>query len=415
MREINDTTWLGTLPDTWTTIEIGQVYEERKVKIKEEGYEPLSVTMNGIVPQLSSAVKAAKDSDRKLVLCGDFVINSRSDRKGACGISSTDGTCSVINIVIAPKENTYSDYYNMVLLSSYFPEEFYRWGHGIALDLWTTKWQEMKKILLPNPPDEEKERIVLHIKEKLQELESLIERTNQIISYYKKLKCVYIERCVTRGLNSEVNTKVCSERAFGCIPEHWSVYKIKRIFEICKDIAGHEGIQVLSITQRGIVPKDISRNEGQTAADYSNYQIVHVGDFAMNHMDLRTGWVDLSQYEGVTSPDYRVFRIKDHFHFCDRFYKYVMQYCYIKEVFYSAAQGINENGRYRLKPDVFLHFDIIAPPYEEQCAIADYLDIKISAIDNIIATKEQMLEKLKGYKKSMIYEYVTGKKEVPQT
>lgn len=83
--------------------------------------------------------------------------------------------------------------------------------------------------------------------------------------------------------------------------------KIKRIFNIRKEIAGREGLQLLSITQKGIVPKDISRNEGQTAADYSKYQIVHVDDYAMNHMDLRTGWVDLSNYEGVTSPDYRVF------------------------------------------------------------------------------------------------------------
>lgn len=415
MREINDTTWLGSLPDGWTTIELGLVYDERKVKIKEQGYEPLSVTMNGIVPQLASAVKAAEDSDRKLVMSGDFVINSRSDRKGACGISPSDGSCSVINIVITPKECICSDYYNYVLLSSYFPEEFYRWGHGIASDLWTTRWQEMRKIQLPHPPVDEQKKIAQFIKKKLSELEALINRTNPILGYYKELKNVYIERCVTQGITPNVATKRSIERAFGNIPKHWNEYKIKRIFDICKEIAGHEGIQVLSITQKGIVPKDLSKNEGQTAADYSNYQYVHVGDFAMNHMDLRTGWVDLSKYEGVTSPDYRVFRIKDSTRFCDRFYKYVMQYCYIKEVFYSAAQGINENGRYRLKPDVFLHFDIIAPPYEEQCAIADYLDGKITAIDSIIAQKEAMLEKLKNYKKSLIYEYVTGKKEVPQT
>ena len=161
------------------------------------------------------------------------------------------------------------------------------------------------------------------------------------------------------------------------------------------------------------MPKDLSRNEGQTAADYTNYQLVHIDDFAMNHMDLRTGWVDLSKYEGVTSPDYRVFFIKDEKNFDKRFYKYVMQYCYIKEVFYSAAQGINENGRYRLKADSFLHFEVMVPPIEEQKEIADVLDTKIAAIDNIIDQKELLLENLRNYQRMMYYEYVTGKKEVP--
>ena len=83
MISISDITWVGKLPSSWDIIDLGQVYEERNIKTKESGYNPLSVTMNGIVPQLSSAVKAAETSDRKLVLAGDYVINSRSDRKGA--------------------------------------------------------------------------------------------------------------------------------------------------------------------------------------------------------------------------------------------------------------------------------------------------------------------------------------------
>ena len=120
--------------------------------------------MNGIVPQLASAVKAAEASDRKLVKKGDFVINSRSDRKGACGVSERDGSCSVINIVIRPRDLYTAEYYNYVLLSTYFQEEFYRWGHGIASDLWTTRWSEMRKIKLPNPPDSVKKKIVFQYK-----------------------------------------------------------------------------------------------------------------------------------------------------------------------------------------------------------------------------------------------------------
>lgn len=108
------------MPDGWGITDIGRIYEERKEKVLEDDYQPLSVTMNGIVPQLTSAVKAAEGSDRKLVRAGDFVINSRSDRRGACGVSSVDGSCSVINIVIHPHESVYGKYFNYVLLSEDF-------------------------------------------------------------------------------------------------------------------------------------------------------------------------------------------------------------------------------------------------------------------------------------------------------
>ena len=239
MREINDTLWLGKLPKTWNTVELGQVYEERKVKVKETIYEPLSVTMKGIVPQLASAVKAAEGSDRKLVKAGDFVINSRSDRKGACGVSEKDGSCSVINIVIRPRNLQTAEYYNYALLSVYFPEEFYRWGHGIASDLWTTRWSEMRKIKLPNPPDSVKEKIVFHIKNKCNEIAKLEKDTRRIIEDYKILKNSYIEDLVVHGVRKCESWKKSDERGFGNIPSHWHMLKIKRIFNIlCGEFKG---------------------------------------------------------------------------------------------------------------------------------------------------------------------------------
>ena len=407
--------WLVVLPDGWGLTDIGRIYEERKEKVLEDDYQPLSVTMNGIVPQLSSAVKAAEGSDRKLVKAGDFVINSRSDRRGACGVSPVDGSCSVINIVIHPHENVYGPYFNYVLLSERFPDEFYRWGHGIASDLWTTRWSEMKKIQLPLPPNNVQKEIVRVIEEKCVEIDNMIDATEASIDEYKLLRQEIIENAVTKGLDTNINFKDSGDKAFGQIPVHWSMKKIKRLFSITKNIAGEEGHQVLSITQKGIIPKDISKNEGQMAADYSGYQLVNSGDFAMNHMDLLTGWVDISSYDGVTSPDYRVFVMKDEEKYCKKYYLYVMQMCYFKQIFYSLAQGVSEFGRCRLQADKFLHFEIMNPPHEEQCLIAEYLDEKIGEVDSIIDQKEKMVVELKAYKAAMIYEYVTGKKEVQKS
>ena len=187
---------------------------------------------------------------------------------------------------------------------------------------------------------------------------------------------------------------------------------IKYVFEIVKRIAGQEGFDVLSVTQKGLKVKDIESNNGQQAESYAGYQFVYPTDYVMNHMDLLTGWVDCSTMFGVTSPDYRVFRLRDKENNDLTYFKYVMQCCYMSRIFYSLGQGVSNLGRWRLQTSAFNNFMIPVPPLDEQRKIADYLDTKISEIDIIIAEKKQQIETIEEYKKSLIFEYVTGKKEV---
>ena len=133
----------------------------------------------------------------------------------------------------------------------------------------------------------------------------------------------------------------------------------------------------------------------------------------MNHMDLLTGWVDVSEYNGVTSPDYRVFNFISEKGYSRRYYLYLMQMCYMNRIFYGLGQGVSNFGRWRLQAEKFLNFTIPVPPIEEQEEIAQYLDVKCGEIDKIITEKEALVSELENYKKSLIYEYVTGKKEVP--
>ena len=191
-----------------------------------------------------------------------------------------------------------------------------------------------------------------------------------------------------------------------------TVIPLEYLFHIKKDIAGKEGYTVLSITQSGIKPKDLSKNEGQLADNYSHYQLLNPGDFAMNHMDLLTGWVDISKYSGVTSPDYRVFVLDDTEKNDSSYYLYLMQMCYFNRIFYGLGQGVSGMGRWRLQADKFLNFPVVVPPVDEQKEIASYLNEKCSCIEVMIAKKQQYLIEIENYKKSLIYEYVTGKKEV---
>lgn len=193
----------------------------------------------------------------------------------------------------------------------------------------------------------------------------------------------------------------------GEIPDDWKIIRLKHIFQIKKDIAGKEGFTVLSVTQTGIRPKDMS-SKGQFALDYSKYQLVNSGEFIMNHMDLKTGWIDISKYNGVTSPDYRVFYLTDKNCVKD-YYKQIFQYCYKNLIFFSLGQGVADLGRWRLPAEMFNNFKLPLPPKNTQQRIAEYLDLKCAQIDSIIEESKKSIEEYKAWKQSVIFEAVTGK------
>lgn len=139
--------WVGEIPADWNIKRIAAFYCLRNEKVSDRDYPPLSVTKKGIVPQLDTAAKSDDGDNRKLVRKGDFAINSRSDRRGSCGISDYDGSVSLINIVLKPRGEASNKYYNWLFHTEQFADEFYKWGNGIVDDLWTTKWQNMKKLL----------------------------------------------------------------------------------------------------------------------------------------------------------------------------------------------------------------------------------------------------------------------------
>jgi type I restriction enzyme S subunit len=193
----------------------------------------------------------------------------------------------------------------------------------------------------------------------------------------------------------------------GEVPEHWDVTRLRFIFEIVKRIAGTDGFDVLSITQKGIKIKDLESGEGQLANDYSKYQVVEKGDFAMNQMDLLTGYVDVSQFDGVTSPDYRVFRLwninKDY----PRYLLRLLQNCYHQRLFFPYGQGAAHLGRWRLPKEEFNNFLFPRPSYEEQTQIARFLDHETARIDALIAEQERLIELLKEKRQAVISHAVT--------
>lgn len=313
---------------------------------------------------------------------------------------------------------------NQQINGVYFNKMFWKYGYYMTLAqeveyLLNASGNVMKilntdkqsKLICPFPPQKEQQKIADFLDEKVGEIDKVIETTKATIEDYKNYKQSLITEAVTKGIYNDI-CKQTGNIHIPEIPENWEMKKMKYIFYIKKDIAGEEGYDILSITQKGIKVKDITSNEGQLAADYSKYQLVNAGDFAMNHMDLLTGWVDVSAFNGVTSPDYRVFNFINEEGYNRRYYLYLMQMCYMDKIFYGLGQGVSNLGRWRLQADKFLNFRVPVPSESEQEEIANYLDEKCIEIDNLISAKEQLVEDMESYKKSLIYEYVTGKKEV---
>lgn len=191
-----DLPWLKEIPEYWDIKKIRNYFTERKCKVSDKDYPALSVSKHGVVPQLETACKTDYGDNRKLVKEGDFVINSRSDRKGSSGISPADGSVSLINIVLEPRFIN-RIFINYLFKSNLFIEEFYRNGRGIVADLWTTRYQEMRNISFPIPPKDEQEKIVAYLDEKIAKIDKAISAIQQKIDLMKEYKSSLISSVVT--------------------------------------------------------------------------------------------------------------------------------------------------------------------------------------------------------------------------
>ena len=409
--------WIGEIPENWDIERLARhlmEINEKNFPIKTTNVLSLTNKL-GVIPyedKGNQGNKAKENYEEYKVAYKDTIIaNSMNILIGSVGYSNYYGCVSPVYYVFKekPKNNLY--FLNYIMQTPQFQKELRKYANGILEIRLRLSANDILKRIVAFPPLSEQDKIAAFLDEKCGAIDEIISKTEQSIEEYKKLKQSVITKAVTKGIRSNRPMQDSNIELIGEIPTDWEIMKLKFVFEIKKDIAGKEGYTVLSITQTGIKPKNITSNEGQQASDYSKYQLVDKGDFAMNHMDLLTGWVDISKYDGVTSPDYRVFRLKK-INNCDRYFLYMMQLCYLNKIFYGFGQGVSGFGRWRLPADMFLNFLIPIPPLDEQKEIADYLDEKCAEIDTLIEKKQQFLSEMANYRKSLIYEYVTGKKEV---
>ena len=408
MREMKDSgiSWIADIPEHWSVSKIGGLYSLRVTKVSDRDYPPLSVTNKGILPQLETVAKTNAHDDRKLVCKGDFAINSRSDRRGSCGISSYTGSVSLINTILRPMTEMHPQYYNWLFHTIQFGDEFYKWGHGIVDDLWTTGWQDMKKISIPTPPITEQAVIADFLDEQCAEIDSLISDIQSQIEVLEEYKRSVITEAVTKGLDPDVEMRDSGVQWIGEIPTHWTLIRIGSLYGLRTQKVSDIDYPPLSVTKMGVLPQ--LDTVAKTNA-HDDRKLVVKGDFVINSRSDRRGSCGISDYTGSVSLINTVlFPITE---MNPRYYNWYFHTVGFADEFYRWGHGIVDDlwttGWQDMK-----NILISVPPLDEQQRIADYLDSKCAEIDNIITEKKQQIETIKEYKKSLIFEYVTGKKEV---
>ena len=401
--------WIGIIPTEWGLSKIGQVYRLRNTKVNDTDYPPLSVTNKGIVPQLDTAAKTSAHDDRKLVKKGDFAINSRSDRRGSCGISDYDGSVSLINTILAPLNEMNPGYYDWLFHTVQFGDEFYKFGHGIVDDLWTTGWQEMKKITIPTPPLPEQQRIADFLDSNFAKIDSLTADIQTQIDTLEQYKRSVITETVTKGLNSNAEMKDSGIQWIGMMPSHWDCIRGKYILRYMQKPVREDDSVITCFRDGEVTLRSNRREDGFTMSDKEiGYQGIDVGDLVVHGMDGFAGSIGISDSRGKASPVLNVLDTDQ----CKRYIMYYLRSMAYSDVFLALATGIRVRSC-DLRWNKLAELSYPVPPLDEQNAIVEHIDSALSKADAVIADKKAQIATLDEYKKSLIFEYVTGKKEVP--
>lgn len=421
MRQYKDSEieWIGKIPETWEVTKLNTLYTQRNEKVSDRDYPPLSVTMKGILPQLETAAKTDNGDDRKLVRIGDFAINSRSDRRGSCGISPYEGSVSLINTILKPRGEMNPNYYNWLFHSSLFSDEFYKWGHGIVNDLWTTRWQEMRNIAVPSPTLEVQQHIANYLDEKCGEIDSLITLQEQMIEKLKEYKRSVITESVTKGLNPKAPMCDSGIDWIGKIPEHW--YVERKLSHICNkgisygivklfDPDDTNGVKVLRCSDvlEGYINEGKIRTVTKELSQEYKRTILRGGEIVINVRGTLGGCA-------VVPLSMKGYNIAREVALVDTrgINNYFLMYYFLSNAFHSYQNRYLAGCIYLgLNIEMLSSCPVIIPPINEQQSIVSYLNGKCSDIDRLIALKRLKIEKLKDYKKSVIFEAVTGKTNV---
>lgn len=264
---------------------------------------------------------------------------------------------------------------------------------------------------IPFPSPDEQQAIADYLDETCSKIDEIIAEAKASIDEYKELKQSVIFEAVTKGLDKNVEMKEAEEKWLHNIPNHWRMERGKNLlYETnLRSVDGQE--ELLTVSQyTGVTPRSKKNVTMFQAESLVDYKICEVGDIAANTMWMWAGAVGVSNYHGVISPSYNTYRQK-HNDYNSDYLDYLLRIKPLVDEYASLSTGIRAS-RLRLYPTQFLSINYPVPPLGDQMDIVDFLDKRTTDIDSLITEKESLINDLEAYKKSLIYEVVTGKRRV---
>lgn len=418
MREMKDSgiEWIGQIPTGWELRRAKTLFMQRNSKGNEIEVLLSPTQKYGVVPQsqLEGVVQVKEDTDLqmfKTVHKGDFVISLRSFQ-GGFEYSLYEGVCSPAYQVFYPTSPICDTYYRYLFKSQSFISKMNNLTVGIREGK-NIQYVDFANSQIPVPPLAEQERIAAFLDAECAEIDAVLEKTRASIEEYKKLKQAVITQAVTKGIRGDRPMKDSGIEWIGDIPAEWDVVRIKNLFDYRneRNFKPLEEVNLISLyTDKGVVQHcDLDETTGNKASNADGYKLVYENDIVVNIILCWMGAIGRSAYFGVTSPAYDVYSPKQKTN--SKFYHYLFRTNGFSGDCYKVGRGIMAM-RWRTYSDQFRAIKVVSPPQSEQEEIVEYLDEKCEGIDDLIAKKQQYLTEIENYKKSLIYEYVTGKKEV---
>lgn len=424
MREMKDSgiAWIGVIPQDWEIVRTKSLYCSAKeiAGDRADDFERLALTLNGVIKRSkedSVGLQPEKFSGYQILKKGELVfklIDLENVATSRVGLSPYTGIVSPAYIVLSKQSRAkdlvvrYSMYH---FLSMWQREIFNQMGdNGVRSSL---NAKELLNIPHPFPSIYEQKRIVTFLDAQCAEIDAVLEKTRASIEEYKKLKQAVITQTVTKGIRGDRPMKNSGIEWIGDIPAEWDVVRIKNLFDYRneRNFKPLEEVNLISLyTDKGVVQHcDLDETTGNKASNADGYKLVYENDIVVNIILCWMGAIGRSAYFGVTSPAYDVYSPKQKTN--SKFYHYLFRTNGFSGDCYKVGRGIMAM-RWRTYSDQFRAIKVVSPPQSEQEEIVEYLDEKCEGIDDLIAKKQQYLTEIENYKKSLIYEYVTGKKEV---
>lgn len=417
MREMKDSgvEWIGVIPSHWKVSKIKQVIRWKSVKGQPD-LPVLSLYRDyGIIPKDSRDdnhnVTSLDTSSYKVVECGDLVINKMKAWQGSLAVSEYNGIVSpAYHICQITSKNICKKYLHYLLRDVSYLPEYMRLSTGLRVGQWDLSFDDFKNIPFLLPPLAEQERIAAFLDAECAEIDTVLEKTRASIEEYKKLKQAVITQAVTKGVRGDRPMKDSGIEWIGDIPAEWDVIRVKQLLKERNERSKEGKEEPLSMSQKvGLVPTKFLESIPNMASSFVGAKLAYVDDLVFNKLKAHLGVFSVSRYDGLVSPDYAVYCSTGKSNL--KYLEYIFKTPQCIGEFRKKSTGIAA-GLMRLYTEGLFSIYLPYPALSEQEEIAEYLNEKCTGIDALIVKKQQYLTEIENYKKSLIYEYVTGKKEV---